>query len=455
MKIPLLLRLPLVALVGAAPALACGSSPSSAAGSDAGSDGPTTVPLDGGGHDAPTSATDSSAPADSGAEGASQHGNDAGSEAGNDAGAGPANAFYIYQNDDGTGTSGLNAAWDYELSFGSGKIDYKDTTHPEPGHAYDLYNHLMGWQPAAVSQHGSNPNASPYGLDISAYTFMVLDLWTDYPADQFDLHWEYIGGAGNNDIQASAYVDNITTVPGVALTAGAWNTQIKIPLAFAGQLGMKAVYKFYLRANAGHDFYLDNVGLIPGGYSWIYDGGTPSAWNNSSSSWDHDPAGLMNGWSDASVGATANYAFDPGSLTQTQLYGQNALSGLQDPGLAASSAKVIQLSVTSSGGMWKVSHAGGFDLSPYTYLTFGVLPTSSTRSFHVQLYDASGQAIGAGLDPTPYTNHDWGPSARNWTVYSIPLSAFGSPSSIGGLSVKDNSGLSSNTLYLSAPGFFR
>ncbi len=84
-----------------------------------------------------------------------------------------------------------------------------------------------------------------------------------------------------------------------------------------------------------------------------------------------------------------------------------------------------------------------------------LLAERSRYSDKVQFYFPSGQAVGSAADPANYTNQDWGPTSGFWTIYCIPLSAFGSlPATVGGLSIEDTSGLSTNTIYITAPDFF-
>jgi hypothetical protein len=107
--------------------------------------------------------------------------------------------------------------------------------------------------------------------------------------------------------------------------------------------------------------------------------------------------------------------------------------------------------------MWKVKNAG-FALGSYTHFTFGALPTSGTHSYSVQFYDTSGAAIGSAVSVaqnSSFTTREWNQNGGRWTIYSIPLSDFGAlPAQIGGMSIKDTSGLAANTIYLSAPAFF-
>ena len=387
--------------------------------------------------------------------------------------------FYIYQNDSGSGNNGMNTLWDFDLSFGASgaPIVYNDKTHPESGHTYDmLVPGGTAWQPASNynSGHPSGSGVGPFGYDMSADTWMTFDIWTAYPAQNYDVHFEYLGNSngGTADQQASSYIDNLLTVPGLgfsAFNAGGWTT-VKIPLAFLGHLGMHAAYKFYIRDNSNNvggngtsePFYLDNVGFVAGKLSWIYDGGATTGWNASTKTWNWDPSTPLNGWSDATpVGTAANYAVNPATITNLPSASANSLNGLVTPGYGPTivSTNVIELSITSLGGMWKVKNAGGFNLSSYKYLTFGLLPTNANYSYQVQFYDTSGAAIGTPVSigkGSSYTNHDWGSTKGLWTVYCVPLADFGSlPTTVGSLSIKDTSGLSNNVIYISAPGFFQ
>jgi hypothetical protein len=370
----------------------------------------------------------------------------------------------------------MNTLWDYDLSFGGSRPVYNDTTHPQTGHAFDLYVPAgTAWQPASNynSGHPSGSGIGPFGYDMSADTWMTFDIWTAYPGQTYDIHFEDLGNAngGTADQQASSYVDSVLKVPGIGFSqfkSGGWTT-VKIPLAYLGHLGMHAAYKFYIRDNSNwgggngisEPFYLDNVAFVPGNYSWIYDGGAVNSWNSSSKTWNYDPSTPLNGWRDATpAGAIANYGFNPETLTALLSHGANSLNGLVTPGYGSSivSSNVIELLTTSLGGMWKVANSAGMSLSPYQYLTFGLQPTNSTHSYEVQFYDTKGAAVGAALpiaENSVYTNKDRGNTGGYWTVYNIPLSDFGSlPATIGGLSIKDTSGLPINTIYISAPGFF-
>lgn len=374
--------------------------------------------------------------------------------------------FYIYQNDSGTGTHGLNKYWDYDYSYGGPSgivpIQYTDTTHVQPGHTYDMHVAKgMAWQPAA------NDNlpygVGPFGHDISPYTWMTFDIWTAYPNQTYDILWEYGGNAATNtaDQPAEAYVPNIESVPGVVRLNGNGWTTIKIPLAYFGNLGQHSAYKFYIRDNTSsglQEYFLDNAGFVPGSYSWIYDGGAVTSWNSTKSTWNWDPSEPINGWADATpLGAIADYSFNPSTLTGAFQHAGNSLNGLVTPGYGPTiiTTNAIEVTTTILGGMWKVTNSAGFTLAPYQYLTFGLLPTNKTHAYTVQFYSTNGTPVGKALDPAAYTNADWGPTGGHWTVYCIPLADFGSlPAQVGGLSIQDATGLLINTFYISAPGFF-
>jgi hypothetical protein len=232
---------------------------------------------------------------------------------------------------------------------------------------------------------------------------------------------------------------------------------VKLPIAAFGQLGIKGVYKFYIRDNTGNasqEFYLDNVGFIPGSYSFIYDGGAPNGFNAGTNTWTNDPSTPLNGWVDAST-AAVNYSVAPTTLA---LLNKVSLNGMTKPGIGTTSTNCISMKSNTAGAMWKVTNAAGFALSSYTYFTFGALPTSGTHSYSVQFYDTSGAAIGSAVSVaqnSTFATREWNQDGGRWTIYSIPLSSFGAlPAQIGGMSIKDTSGLAANTIYLSAPAFF-
>jgi hypothetical protein len=380
----------------------------------------------------------------------------------------PTSGLYVYQNHSGTGPYGTSSLWHGDFSFGSnGPIVGTDTTHPEPGHTYDLkipggrngVGGGMAWMPVASYGDGipDGSRKGPFGFDMSPYTWMTFDIWTAFPNDIYDMLFEYLGNfpAGTADQGTGAYIDNVGKLPGVVLASSGWTT-VKLPVAALGQLGVKGVYKFYLRDNTGgasQDFYLDNVGFIPGSHSFIYDGGAPNGFDSLTNTWTNNPSTLLNGWVDAST-AAVNYGVAPITLA---LLNKVSLNGMTKPGIGTTSTNCISMISTTVGGMWKVNNPG-FALSSYTHFTFGALPTSGTHSYSVQFYDTSGAAIGSAvsvLQNSTFTTREWNQNGGHWTIYSIPLSAFGAlPAQIGGMSIKDTSGLAANIIYLSAPAFF-
>lgn len=338
------------------------------------------------------------------------------------------------------------SAWQLDFSFGTSSMVFNDTTHPQAGHSQDLKVPAdSAWQPVTTNWDGSQGGG--WGADISAYTYLQFDLWTAHPTDQFDSAAHYDGDVahGGADVQTPTGVNNISHY--ATLNSSAWTTGIKVPLSALGLLGSVATYKFFLRDNSGPECFFDNVVLVPGNTSWIYNGGQARTWNGSA--YTRDASAPLNSWSDASVNATANYSQDPTSLST-----QCAVTGLTNPGSTLQSVNVLKLTVTANGGMWKVTHAG-FALANYDHLTFSLLPTFAGYSYRVQFYDTSGVAVGNAVDPAPYTENDNHENGALWTVYNMPLSAFGSiGSSVGGLSIKDNSGRSSNVIYVSGVAFY-
>ena len=113
-------------------------------------------------------------------------------------------------------------------------------------------------------------------------------------------------------------------------------------------------------------------------------------------------------------------------------------------------------------GTWRASYAGGFDLTPFTDFTFAASSTLTGNSYKVQAYDTAGAAVGTTITIAPgsltYTNADRGVSPAGslfYTVYAVPPSALGiSGTTVGGISIQDNTNNASSTIYLSAIGFF-
>jgi hypothetical protein len=387
--------------------------------------------------------------------------------------------------------------------------DYNYTGNPQPGHTQsNLVHPASGWQ-QATNWAVSPPN----GQDISQYTYLQFDLYCATGSN--------IGVSGHatrstgNDINVCAYCNSLPNVPGIGtLTPNTWLTGLKVPLSFFGVLGSGNYYKFAMQDNGnfptGLSFQLDNVQFVAGNLSWIHNG-------------DPNVAGLQAGWTDASTGLTANYAFNPttvnsalyscnqppkaNSFTGTLIGSALTISGLTGStpvigeqlvyfqtgaqpvvwGTIASGSgtswtvsspggnftgqsccstwlqtqmQAIKLTMTAAHAKWRVNFAGGFDLTPHTHLTFAITPTLTGNDWKVQYYDTSGSPTGTPITISAgsltYCDADyginWSSGSPNYTVYEIPLADLGvSGATIGGLSIEDNSGNTTNVAYLSAP----
>lgn len=382
-----------------------------------------------------------------------------------------------------------------------GSDNYQDTTHVQSGHTYSLsltcdnvFN--VGWQ------QGSNWSVvPPCGVDLSQYTKIQFDIWPQVNSVGMSAHYTRSTG---DDIGISAAVDNITNIPGVALTTGQWNFGITVPLSLIGCLSSYNFYKASVQQNCttGQQFWLDNVQYVVGNTGWIFRGsGAPEA-----------------GWTDASpAGSSADYTYLPqtiganlyainnppkaseftGSVTGSTLTvtaitsgsiaigqalfytGNSAPAGLSivsgsgtSWGLSAAAPTTskkmataafqknvtgVHLTTTVLNGMLKLTYPGGFPMGAFSggFLTFGALPTKSGYGYQVQFYDTSGAPLGSAITAAAYTPQDHGISTDKFTVFNIPLSAFGSlGASIGGLSIKDTSSNTSNSIIFSAIGFY-
>lgn len=425
---------------------------------------------------------------------------------------------------------------------------------------------------------GAFQTGTPRAQD-GPFTDMTFELWTATPGDTIFLTWNDMGffsqGFADTTAATGLEIFDLSKVPGVATFVGSSWQKVTVPLAFSGQLGKLGAYKFSPKNNAGNAMQFDNVGFVQGTYSWIFNGGAPNGFDNGSTvtagafvtghnyviktagttsftavgaannsvgtqffatgpgtgtgtvtgnSWIFDAQTPVNGWADASVNASANYAFPPSTISalgtsggnfsanghltpgygvglsasfsgttmtatnvngilQTNMIVQNSAGGafpiivsqLTGPtggngtyqvspsmgttGTAAAAAfastTCAQISNTATNGMWKVTQTS-FSLSAMNRFTFGVLPTNGTHSWKVQFYDTSGVATGSAVTiasgSLTYTWND--NSTGGWTVYVIPLSAFGSlPSNIGGVSIQDQSSVGSNVWNISAVAF--
>jgi len=384
--------------------------------------------------------------------------------------------------------------------------DYTDQTHPEPGHQYDLFvNASAGWQ-QATNWGASQPN----GLDVSGYTRLQLDVYP--PAGSQIALLAHATRSTGDDLQLNTAVDDLQTVPGVGtFKAGQWNKGVQIPLCYFGLASAFNYYKFAMQNNGTGNaaFYLDNVQFIAGNTAWIYDGdpgvgGLASGWvdasTNATASYQFAPGTIRSSVyavnnpprASAFMGTVAGTTLTvsglvgdvvvgehlvqfngaptlwgtigSGSGTSWQITGSggNYTSTSSSTAWLESDIAIVKLATSAVHGTWHATYTGGFDLAPYTELMFAASPTKTGNSYVVRAYDTSGTATGTPVTIAPndltYTNADRGvaPSGSSfYTVYAIPLSALGvSGMTIGGIGIQDDTSNATNTIYLSAIGFF-
>jgi hypothetical protein len=386
--------------------------------------------------------------------------------------------------------------------------DYVDTITPQAGHTYSLFvPPNSGWQQA--TNWGVSP---PNGLDISAYTKIKFDL--NPPASFVCEILGHCTRSTGNDLNICAQVPDLTKVPGIGtIMPGQWNTGLTVPLSFLGMLSSANYYKIAMQNGgppAGMRF--DNVQFIPGNTYWIYNGdpavaGLQSGWvdasSNATPNYTFVPDTINANFfacnnptaASAFTGTLSGSTLTVSALTGTIYLGQQLVNftggaptvwgtitggsfptyTITSPGGNFSGAscasswlqqqlEIINLNVTATGGIWRANNASGLGLSPYTTLTFAALPTLTGNDYIVKAYNTSGVQIGNTITITAgsltYTPYDGGlfSSVANppfYTVYSIPLTALGiSGATLGGVSIQDNSGNATNTIYLSAIGFY-
>lgn len=399
--------------------------------------------------------------------------------------------FSVYAN----GT--LSSLWPSSpvLSF-SVTLNYSSTTQVCPGSTVSLQCATTsafggGWQPSSLWT-----TIPPNGFDDRIYTQMSFSLYTPTPSSMYvSSHYSRATG---NDISASTSLTQGSTA--LAITANTWTT-VTLPLSCIAMLGQANGYKFAIGTNGNMlTYYVDNVQLIPGNLAWVFQGtGAP-----------------VSGWTDASINATPNYTWLPGSLnaglyalnnpanpasvftasctgttmTVTALTSgsinigdtacwQGNLGGSSAPTIASGTyptytlstsqtvasqswasapaqSKITGCSLTAAvaNGTLKITNTS-FTVTPYTTFTFGVIPTKSGYGYQVQMLNTSGVAVGTAVTAASYTQHDFGISTGSFTVYNIPLSAFGAiGSAIGGFTIKETSANTSNVTYFSAIGFY-
>lgn len=386
-----------------------------------------------------------------------------------------------------------------DYSYG-GTDDYTDSSHPESGHTHDLSltGQYAGWQQASdwplPYQGGRN------GVDLSPYTQLKFDVYLSNDDDLNGISAHYTRSTGD-DVATCTGVTDVQSLTG-SLSSGAWHTEIRVPLCFLGMLSSYNTYKFAIQQKTGPT-YFDNVEFVGGTTGWVVRGSSTieSGWVDASTtltaSYAWVPQSLNPGGSFDANATTGLFAINSparaaeftGSLSGTTLTVAAVTAGAVEVGAylfgsgVAASTKIVSGSGTtwtvsassgtvgaeamtasftqaqvdglslSGSGTWRANSTGGFALAPYDHFTFGAIPTASGYTYSVRFYDASGAAVGNAVEAagSAYTPNDYGVQNDNFTVYSIPLSAFGSlGSTVGGVSITVN-----QKTYLSAVGFWK
>jgi hypothetical protein len=96
----------------------------------------------------------------------------------------------------------------------------------------------------------------------------------------------------------------------------------------------------------------------------------------------------------------------------------------------------ISWTVTCAYGGLALHQPGGFDTTGYTSLTFALGASQPGQTVQISLYDSSGNT---GI-PVQLDNYGGTPVAGQYTVYTIPLTAFQSTSTITGILIQDITG---------------
>lgn len=366
-----------------------------------------------------------------------------------------------------------------------GSMNYRDQQFPQNGHTFDL--RLSGT--SSVWTQGTNwPFAfagGNNGVDISQYTKLQFDLFTQTSSNISSFFGSYPRGQEQTDLAISTVVNNVAYLIGTPQIS-VWNIGLQVPLCFLGMLSSYNYYQFSIQQGNGPCFF-DNVKFVPGNVSWIYTG-NPFI------------AGPEPGWVDASSGTTVSYSFTPkninanfnalseppasptfsaninGTILSVSsvsfgtilpgmfLFGSGVSSGTQimsgsgntwtlnnnngTIGTESMSAAFLQNQIfdisMTGGGIWRANCPAGFNVSVFRNFTFAALPTSTGYSYIVTLFNTSGQSIGS-VSASQFTPNDFGVQTGaqvvNHTVYSIPLSSFGAlPPSIGGVSITASQG---------------
>lgn len=385
------------------------------------------------------------------------------------------------------------------LSFGC-TLNYNYNANPAnvcPGstHSLEVATNTAfggGFQPGSLWT-----TIPPNGFDDRTFVALRFSLKTPTPSSMY-VSSHYSRSTGN-DLPGSTSATQGSTC--LNIPANTWTT-VTVPLANLALLGAANAYKFAIGSNANSIvYYLDNITWIAGVFAWAFQGtGVPAA-----------------GWTDASVSAVADYTWLPQTLNPgtNGLYSLNNPAAPASQFTASASGTSLTVSSITSGtinigdtvcwqtsspvgtilsgsfpnyvlsasagtltsrvwasapaqslmtgvkltagvvsGAWKLTHAG-FTVTPYANFVFGVIPTKSGYGYSVRFFNTSGSPVGnAVVTSSLTTQHDFGISTGAFTVHSIPLSSFGSIGSvIGGWSITETSGNTTNVTYFSAAGF--
>lgn len=407
-----------------------------------------------------------------------------------------ATTVLVYAN----GVTGANFQRTPVLSFGC-VLDYVSTADVCPGSTVSLQvatNTAFGGGFQPGSQWTTIP---PNGFDDSGSTQLSFWLKTPTPSSMY-VASHYSRSTGNDIPGASSWTQGSTCLN---IPANTW-TQITGPLSSLAMLGAKNEYKFVIGSNAANiTFYVDNVKFLPGVFGWAFQGGGSPA------------AGWTDASFNLGGGGSADYTWLPQTLKPGSqgLYSLNNPPNAASQFVASASGTALTVSSITSGainigdtvchdtstpvgtilsgtfpnyvlsasagsvastnwasapaqstitgckltsnvvnGTLKLTHAG-FSLTSFATLTFGVIPTKSGYGYQVQFFNTSGVAVGNAITMSSiYTQHDFGITTGAFTVYNVPLSAFGAiGQTIGGLSIKETSINTTNVTYFSAIGF--
>jgi hypothetical protein len=401
--------------------------------------------------------------------------------------------------------------WPPGNDYSSG-VTYNNTTNLQSGHSYNLaitgsYQYIQqatNWP--TIQDGGTN------GYNLSPYTKLQFDC---YPTGGVALNggvFHYQRTAGN-DIAVSTNVQSgaMVTITGLTLTQNAWNYGVTLPLVYFGGLSQYNYYKLLVQITTGGTMLMDNVQFVPGNVGWIYRGNSSleSGWVESSTNLTTNYSALVNnllsGGTSTSPNNSGTFALNAspspatnftGSISGTTLTVSAVASGtiaigqtvLCDSITSPSTCRIVsgsgstwtlsssqtaasqtmtscvqpydvcsmQLNTTAVNAIWRANYSAGFSISPYTNFAFGAIATKSGYGYQVQFYNTSGTAIGSAVTmTTPSDQGVYSGTTGSWAVYNATLSSFGlGVSTIGGVSIKDMSSNTTNTIYISALGFW-